>query len=149
MTRTTLVATDQDDDFVSADSPREAPSPDYSCFAGAGAFLSTPSDLARLGSATLKPGLLKAETIAVLQEPLRLKSGASTGFALGWRVETSQLAGVQTRVLRHRATPFGGAISLTLFPDRQLVVAVTTDGSQLQATDAFVLQVAEAFGSVR
>ena len=149
MTRTTLERTHQDDDVVSADSPREAPPPDYSCFAGAGAFLSTPSDLVRLGSAMLKPGLLKAETIAVLQEPLRLKSGASTGFALGWKVETSQLAGAQTQVLRHRATPFGGAISLTLFPDRQLVVAVTTHGLQLQKADAFVLQVAEAFTSGR
>ena len=37
--------------------------PDYSCLAGAGAFLSTPTDLVRLGSAMLKPGLLKAETI--------------------------------------------------------------------------------------
>jgi CubicO group peptidase (beta-lactamase class C family) len=30
--------------------------PDYSCVAGAGAFLSTPTDLVRLGSAMLKPG---------------------------------------------------------------------------------------------
>lgn len=29
--------------------------PEYSCLAGAGAFLSTPSDLVRLGSAMLKP----------------------------------------------------------------------------------------------
>ena len=43
--------------------------PDYSCLAGAGAFLSTPADLVRLGSAMLKPGLLKAETIAVFQTP--------------------------------------------------------------------------------
>jgi len=40
-----------------------SPAP-YSCLAGAGAFLSTLSDLVRFGSAMLKPGLLKAETIA-------------------------------------------------------------------------------------
>ena len=33
----------------------------YSCLAGAGAFLSTPSDLARFGAAMLKPGILKAD----------------------------------------------------------------------------------------
>jgi len=37
------------------------------CWAGAGAFLSTSSDLVRFGSPMLKPGLLKAETIALLQ----------------------------------------------------------------------------------
>ena len=60
--------------------------PDYSCLAGAGAFLSTPTDLVRLGSAVLKPGLLKAETITALQTPTRLASGASTTYALGWTV---------------------------------------------------------------
>ena len=58
---------------------QDAPPADYSCFAGAGAFLSTPADLVRFGSAMLKPGLLKAETIALLQTPLRLESGASSG----------------------------------------------------------------------
>ena len=38
----------------------EASAAHYSCLAGAGAFLSTPSDLVRFGSAILKPGLLKA-----------------------------------------------------------------------------------------
>ena len=63
------------------------PGADYSCFGGAGAFLSTPSDLVRLGSAMLRPGLLTAETIRLFQTPLLLKSGASTGFALGWKVD--------------------------------------------------------------
>ena len=43
--------------------------PDYSCLAGGGAFLSTPTDLVRLGSAMLKPGLLQADTIAAFQTP--------------------------------------------------------------------------------
>jgi len=70
----TVVSETRDLDGVTALSPhsvfgkrlgvQEARRPDYSCLAGAGAFLSTPTDLVRLGSATLKPGLLKAETIA-------------------------------------------------------------------------------------
>ncbi len=67
--------------------------PDYSCLAGAGAFLSTPTDLVRLGSVLLKPGLLKAETITSLQTPTRLVSGAATTYALGWTVSSVQLAG--------------------------------------------------------
>jgi serine beta-lactamase-like protein LACTB len=51
---------------------RKRSRPDNSCLAGAGAFLSTPSDLVRFGSSMLEPGLLRAETIALLQTPLRL-----------------------------------------------------------------------------
>jgi len=121
------------------------PGADYSCFAGAGAFLSTPSDLVRLGSAMLKPGLLTAETITLFQTPLHLKSGASTEFALGWKVETIALAGAPTRLLRHRATPTGSTVSLALLPDRSLAIAATTNVTHGMAVDPFALQVAEAF----
>jgi serine beta-lactamase-like protein LACTB, mitochondrial len=77
------------------------------CLFGAGAYLSTPSDMARFGSAMLKPGLLKADTIELLQMPLHLASGASTDFALGWKVEHVQLNGGATRMVAHRATPIG------------------------------------------
>ena len=155
MDRTGLEGTDDDADTVSFYFPRAAmrpslglqngPGADYSCFAGAGAFLSTPSDLVRLGSAMLKPGLLTAETIRLFQTPLQLESGASTGFALGWKVDTIQLAGAPARVLRHRATPTGGTVSLSLFPDRSLVIAATTNVTHGMAVDPFALQVAEAF----
>jgi CubicO group peptidase (beta-lactamase class C family) len=36
--------------------------PEYSCLAGAGAFASTPTDLVRLGSAMLKPRLLRRQS---------------------------------------------------------------------------------------
>ena len=155
MDRTGLEGADDDADTVSFYFPRTAmrsslglqtgPGADYSCFAGAGAFLSTPSDLVRLGSAMLKPGLLTAETIKLFQTPLQLESGASTGFALGWKVETIQLAGAPVRLLRHRATPTGGTSSLSLFPDRNLVIAATTNVSHGTTVDPFALQVAEAF----
>jgi serine beta-lactamase-like protein LACTB, mitochondrial len=155
MDRTGLEGADDDADTVSFYFPRTAmrsslglqtgPGADYSCFAGAGAFLSTPSDLVRLGSAMLKPGLLTAETIKLFQTPLQLESGASTGFALGWKVETIQLAGAPVRLLRHRATPTGGTVSLSLFPDRSLVIAATTNVSHGTTVDPFALQVAEAF----
>ena len=122
---------------------------DYSCFVGAGAFLSTPSDLVRLGSAMLKPGFLRSKTIAVFQEPLRLESGASTGFALGWTVGWIPFAGAQVRVFRHRAIPFGGSVSLTLFPDRKMVIAATACGAELDTVDPFALKIAELFAAAR
>ena len=129
-----------------------APEENYSCFFGAGGFFSTPSDLVRLGSAMmvqLKPDpaartMLKPETIALFQKPLQLKSGESTGFALGWKADIIELAGKPTRVLRHRARLFGGSASLSLFPDLGLVVAAMSNEND-EHVDPFALQVAEAF----
>jgi CubicO group peptidase (beta-lactamase class C family) len=118
---------------------------DNSCLAGAGAFFSTPADLARFGSAMLKPGLLKADTIALLQTPLRLASGASTDFALGWKVERVQLAGAATRMVAHRATPNGSTVALLTFPDLGVVVAAATNISPTDGVDSTGRKIAEAF----
>ncbi len=65
MARTVVAETDDLDGMTPVDSPKstfgvrvgveKASRPNYSCLAGAGAFLSTPTDLVRLGSAVLKP----------------------------------------------------------------------------------------------
>ncbi|AMY12027.1 Penicillin-binding protein E [Luteitalea pratensis] len=123
----------------------EAKRPDYSCLAGAGAFLSTPSDLVRLGSAMLKPGLLKADTIAAFQTPARLPSGASTTYALGWTVSKVQLGGEPARMVSHRGSPSGGTVSLLTFPDLGLAVAVAANVTEARGLHSFALQVAESF----
>lgn len=124
---------------------QEATRPDYSCLAGAGAFLSTPSDLVRLGSAMLTPGLLKAGTIAAFQTPARLSSGASSTYALGWTVSSVTLAGDPVRMVSHRGSPSGGTVTLLTFPDRGLAVAVAANTSEARGLQAFALQVADAF----
>lgn len=116
-----------------------------SCLAGAGAFFSTPSDLARFGSAMVKPGLLKAESIALLQTPLRLESGASTDFALGWKIERVQLGGAPARMVAHRATPNGSTVALLTFPDHGVVVAAATNISPAEGLDPTARKIAEAF----
>jgi CubicO group peptidase (beta-lactamase class C family) len=123
----------------------ESSRPDYSCLAGAGAFLSTPTDLVRLGSAMRKPGLLKAETITALQTPTRLASGASTTYALGWTVSTVQLAGEPARMVSHRGSPWGGTVSLLTFPDLGLAIAAAANVTDARGVGPFALQVAEAF----
>jgi serine beta-lactamase-like protein LACTB, mitochondrial len=119
--------------------------PDYSCLAGAGAVLSTPTDLVRLGSAVLKPGLLKAETITSLQTPTRLVSGASTTYALGWTVGSVQLAGGAARMVSHRGSPRGGTVSLLTFPDLGLTVAAAANMTNVTGVNPLALQVADAF----
>ena len=123
----------------------EASRPDYSCLAGAGAFLSTPTDLVRLGSAMLKPGPLKADTIAAFQTPGRLRSGASTTYALGWTVSSVQLAGAPARIASHRGSPWGASVSLLTFPELGLAVAAAANVSNATHVDPYARQVAEAF----
>jgi CubicO group peptidase (beta-lactamase class C family) len=119
--------------------------PDYSCLAGAGAFLSTPTDLVRLGFALLKPGLLKAETITALQTPTRLVSGASTTYALGWTVGSAQLADAPARMVSHRGSPRGGTVSLLTFPDLGIAVAAAANMTNVTGVNPLALQVAGAF----
>ena len=138
----TVVAETEDLDNVAHGSGRR---PDYSCVAGAGAFLSTPTDLVRLGSAMLEPGLLRAETIAAFQTPTRLVSGASTTYALGWTVKSIQLAGEPSRIVSHRGSPAGGTVSLLTFPDLGLAVAATANVTDANGVDPFALQVADVF----
>jgi len=144
MARTVVAETDDLDDVAH----RAGRRPDYSCVAGAGAFLSTPTDLVRLGSAMLKPGLLRADTIAAFQTPARLVSGASTTYALGWTVRTVQLAGEPARMVSHRGSPAGGTVSLLTFPDLGLAIAAAANANA-RGVDPFALQVAEKFASLR
>ena len=116
----------------------------YSCLAGAGAFVSTPSDLAGFGAAMLKPGFLKGETIAAMQAPATLESGKPTDYALGWKVETLALAGKPARLVGHRGTPMGGAVSLLTFPDLGVVVAVAANIGGA-SVDPFARKLAELF----
>ena len=159
MERTAVEGADEDKDTADfTDSTRNDAASvleDYACTVGAGAFLSTPSDLVRLGSAMLtapakasavkKPGLLKAETITLLQTPQSLKSGASTGFALGWKVDTIPLAGAQVRTVRHRASLIAGAVSFYLFPDRGLAIAAMTNVPNTVGLEEVALKIAEVF----
>jgi len=127
----------------------EATRPDYSCLAGAGAFLSTPTDLVRLGSAMLKPGLPKADTIAAFQTPTRLVSGASTTYAQGWTVGRVVLAGEPRRMVSHRGSPVDGTVSLLTFPDLGLAIAAAGNVTNAGGVDPFARQVAEAFTRLR
>lgn len=118
---------------------------DYSCFAGAGAFLSTPSDLVRFGHALRSGTFIQPTTLALLQAPQTLRTGESTNYGLGWMLETIELAGVRTQVIGHASrTPEGASVSFLTFPERGLVVAVTTNMS-FADMKSVALGVAKAF----
>jgi serine beta-lactamase-like protein LACTB, mitochondrial len=127
--------------------PELAREGDHSCFAGAGAFLSTPSDMVRFGMAIIGGALLQPATVQVLQTSQRLTSGEETGYGLGWQVETVPLAGKPTRMAGHGTKPdfIGTTAYLMTFPERRMVVAVTSNTS-FADTKSVALKIADAFG---
>ena len=131
--------------------PRYGPDPmreiDLSCYAGAGAFVSTPIDLVRFGMAIDRGSLLQPATVQQLQTGQRLPSGQETGYGLGWDRETVDLGGTQTAVVGHTGDVLGGPVaSLLLFRDRGLVVAVASNTSYADP-EAIALAIAQAFAA--
>jgi CubicO group peptidase (beta-lactamase class C family) len=126
--------------------PELARQGDHSCLAGAGAFLSTPSDMVRFGLALGSGKLLRPDTLETLQTPQRLASGQQTGYGLGWSLETVSLAGKPTRMAGHgtKADFIGGTAYLLTFPERDIVVTVTSNTS-FADLKSVALKVADAF----
>ena len=118
---------------------------DYSCYAGASAFLSTPSDLVRFGMAMQAGKLLRRDTVQLLQTSQRLASGEETGYGLGWDIKTVTLAGQQTRVVGHYGETLGGMVaSLVTVPEHEIVVSVTSNISYAD-TFSLAVKIADAF----
>jgi CubicO group peptidase (beta-lactamase class C family) len=120
---------------------------DYSCFAGAGGFVSTPSDLVRFGLGLFHGNLLQPATVQRLQAAQRLSSGADSSYGLGWKIETMALAGENTKMAGYDGgLLLGGSTSLMTFPDRGLVVAATANTSYADLT-SIATKVAQAFAA--
>lgn len=120
---------------------------DFSCYAGASVFLSTPSDLVRFGMALERGNLLRRTTLETLREPQRTAAGEETGYGLGWDLETVPLAGKPARVAGHNGALLGGMVSsLLTFAGHGLVVAVT---SNISYADTFGVgvKIAEVFAA--
>ncbi|HTL43391.1 MAG TPA: serine hydrolase domain-containing protein [Vicinamibacterales bacterium] len=133
-----------------AGDPRYGPDParegDQSCFAGAAGYLSTPTDLVRFGNAMMTGKLLQPSTLELLQTPQRLASGQQSEYGLGWKIETVPLAGKPVRAAGHGTKQdfIGGTASFITFPERALVVAVTSNISFANTHDIGVA-IARAF----
>lgn len=118
---------------------------DFSCYAGASAFLSTPSDLVRFAIAINSGKLLKPATVQLLQTSQRLPTGEETGYGLGWGLETVTLSGKPTAMVGHNGALLGGmAVSLMTLPEHGIVVAIASNISYA-GTDRIALKIARAF----
>ncbi|RIV19853.1 class A beta-lactamase-related serine hydrolase [Fibrisoma montanum] len=91
-----------------------------------GGLLSTPTDLVRVGQALLKGTHLKPQTVALLFTPQRLLNGTNTNYGFGWRIGTDSKG---RNVVHHGGTIDGGRTFLLLYPDNDLIVALTANMS--------------------
>ncbi|HEV3470708.1 MAG TPA: serine hydrolase domain-containing protein [Pyrinomonadaceae bacterium] len=110
-------------------------------WAGAG-YLSTAGDVARFGSALLRPGFLRQSTLDELFRPLKTSAGEETGFGLGWRVGTDK----KGRRIFHQ--PGGGpGIScwLVLYPEEGLAIAILSNQTGAPVGGAALDVIAESF----
>lgn len=120
---------------------------DYSCYAGASAFLSTPSDLVRFVIAINSGKLLQPGTVQLLQTSQRLASGQETGYGLGWDLETAALMGKETALVGHDGESLGGTVaSFMTFPEYGIVVSVTSNTSYAD-TFSIAVKIAQAFAN--
>ena len=104
------------------DQPEEnAPYVDNSYKWAGGGFLSTSEDLARFGSALLRPGFLKPESLRLLFTSQKMTEGKETGYGMGWFVGKSKSG---QRIFQHSGGSVGGSSQLILYPDAHVVVAM-------------------------
>jgi CubicO group peptidase (beta-lactamase class C family) len=98
-----------------------APYVDNSYKWAGGGFLSTTDDLARLGSALLRPGFLGRDALALLFTTQHTRDGAPTDYGLGWQLDWKEGGRV---IPRHSGGAVGGNAHLALYPDERMVIAV-------------------------
>ena len=92
-----------------------------------GGLLTTPEDLVRFGSAHLKPGFLKAESLEMIFTPGRLENGEVQRRGLNWSIGTDD---ADRRVVSHGGGGVGSNSSLRVYLDEGVVVAIQANLSQ-------------------
>ena len=100
-----------------------APYVDNSYKWAGGGFLSTPEDMVRFADAHLESGFLQEETVQLLWTSQRTTGGEVTGYGIGW--STGDLNG--QRIISHGGGSVGGNCLLFILPERDLVLAMTTN----------------------
>jgi CubicO group peptidase (beta-lactamase class C family) len=85
-----------------------------------GGWLGTAEDPVRLVRALMRGRILKEETRTLMWTPQRLKTGAVTGFGLGWSIADER----GLHVIEHSGGQQGANTHLVFAPDRHLAVAV-------------------------
>lgn len=95
-----------------------------------GGFLSSPSDLVRVGNALLDSTLIESRISSLITTTQKLNNGSMNpqGYALGWRHSFSQryLDGTRdVEVIHHGGMAVGGQALLIVYPEYNMSIAMT------------------------
>lgn len=107
-----------------------------------GGFLSTPTDLALMGSSLLSGKFVKPSTVAMLMTSQKLKNGKDSGYGMGFRMGTDSKG---RKIVHHGGVAYGGRAFLLLYPDQDLVIAVTTNLGNAQFGEKQLEKLADLF----
>ncbi|MCZ4223346.1 serine hydrolase domain-containing protein [Pedobacter rhodius] len=107
-----------------------------------GGFLSTPTDLALMGSALLSGKFIKPATAELMMTSQQLKNGKNSGYGMGFRIGTDSKG---RKIVHHGGVALGGRAFLLLYPDQNLVIAVTTNQGDAQFGERHLEKLANLF----
>lgn len=97
----------------------------------AGGFVSTPTEMVRLGNAILAEKMMKPATFTMLTTPQKLKNGEDTGagYAMGWRSGSwkDPGSGRELRVVHHGGTANGAMSFFMLIPEEGLTISLQSN----------------------
>lgn len=108
----------------------------------AGGFLSTADDLARFGMVHLKDGFFKPESRAAIFTSQKTSDGKETGVGIGWRI------GKDTKgrtIYHHGGDTIGGRAFLIVYPESNIVIAITSNLSFAKFAEKEAEKIAELF----
>jgi serine beta-lactamase-like protein LACTB len=125
---------------------RNTPYEDLSYKWAGGGFLSTAEDLARFGSALLKPGFLKRDTLAMIFSRQETTAGKKTKYGLGWFIHDTGDDGTE-RQFEHSGGVAGSSSWLVIYPDQGVVIAWVQNSNEFR--DWPIANVAAPFFSHR
>ena len=128
---------------------RAAQPVDTSCRWGAGGLLSTTEDLVRFGAALLRGELLRPRSLDAMLTSRKTRTGADTGYGLGWNVETDSRG---RPFVWHAGRGIGGRAAIVVVPHARLVTVMLSniEGERLdehaRRIAAFFLESVESSG---
>ncbi len=89
-----------------------------------GGLLSTPVDLVKLGTGLMTYSILNKETVEGLFTPQLLSTGINTYYGLGWRIGKDPHG---RKIVHHGGLIDGGRAFLIIYPENDLVIAITAN----------------------
>jgi CubicO group peptidase (beta-lactamase class C family) len=90
-----------------------------------GGMVATPTDLAKLGAALIRPGYLKAASLKRMLTPLAPASGkVQVPVGMAWRVDVDRKG---RRRFHHAGNIAGGRAAVIVYPDLALAIAMAAN----------------------